>query len=165
MKGAQMRTFRVRKLWIVSFATFQILILTCLCSSFPFSARRVSFDTSFAPCRSSFRSVPSRNAQSVRPTLLVGVFITYRTSTSCLLAFRESFKVARPLVQFNLPYFFVLGNTTLNDNNTNIVSLSIQENMDKGNTLHCFIFAINWFSRQNISKCQNHPLNGCQTAL
>ncbi len=147
----------MRKRWIAALITFQIFFLTYLWISFPFSARRVSLDTSLAPSRSSFRYISLRNVRSVRPTLLVGVFITNRTSTSRLKAFRESFKIVRPLVQFNLHYFFVLGNTTISDSNIDILHLSIHENMDEGKTFQYFLSAIDWFARQNIS---HHPLNG-----
>lgn len=110
-----------------------------------------------APSRSLLDGFNSSSSHHVQPTLLVGVFITNKTSSSRLNSFRRSFDIARSLVRFNLRHFFVLGDTTIEDNHSDILRLPIPENMDEGKTFHYFRAAIDWFSRQNIPF---HPLNG-----
>jgi hypothetical protein len=153
-----LRAAKVQKRFIAIVVAAQFFIVLFIHFSFPFLARTVFSYSSPVPSQFSMRHFDSYNTNHIRPTILVGVFITNRTASSRLMAFRKSFENSRPLMHCNAHLVFVLGNSRyLDEDHADILRLQIHENMDEGKTFQYFSSAIDWFLSHNVSY---HPLNG-----
>ena len=106
-----------------------------------------------------YTSPANHSFEHVRPTLVVGVFITNSTPSARINAFRRSFSIAAPFLPFTIHHVFVLGESALlaEESRSDILRLRIHENMDEGKTFQFFREAVEFFTRFNIPY---HPLNG-----